>query len=121
MYDIIELNNKLVAELKEIAKELNIDKYEGLKKQDLIYRILDQQALSPAKNSEEPKDSYDKRPGVADGEYPRMAMKESLQVNLKKLIILLMRGRLLQKSPNQKLKKPPKKKHWGASKERSFQ
>ncbi|HPE56968.1 MAG TPA: transcription termination factor Rho [Bacteroidales bacterium] len=61
MYDIIELNNKLVAELKEIAKELNIDKYEGLKKQDLIYRILDQQALSPAKNSEEPKDSYDKK------------------------------------------------------------
>lgn len=48
MYDIIELNGKLVAELKDIAKELNIDKYEGLKKQDLIYQILDHQALSPA-------------------------------------------------------------------------
>ena len=43
MYDIIELNGKLVAELKEIAKELNIEKYEGLKKQDLIYQILDHQ------------------------------------------------------------------------------
>ncbi len=48
MYDIIELNNKLVAELKEIAKKLNVDKYEGLKKQDLIYQILDHQALNPS-------------------------------------------------------------------------
>ncbi|MCF8367891.1 MAG: transcription termination factor Rho [Bacteroidales bacterium] len=48
MYDIIELNGKLVAELKEIAKELNVDKYEGLKKQELIYQILDQQALNPS-------------------------------------------------------------------------
>ncbi|MFA4851699.1 MAG: transcription termination factor Rho [Bacteroidales bacterium] len=48
MYDIIELNNKLAAELKEIARELNIPKYEALKKQDIIYKILDQQALNPS-------------------------------------------------------------------------
>ena len=30
MHDIIELNNKLVGELKEIAKNLNIPKYETL-------------------------------------------------------------------------------------------
>lgn len=48
MYDIIELNNKLASELKEIAKELNIPKYETLKKQDLIYKILDHQALNPS-------------------------------------------------------------------------
>lgn len=53
MYDIIDLNNKLVGELKEIAKNLNIPKYEVLKKQELIYKILDQQALSPSTN--EPK------------------------------------------------------------------
>jgi len=47
MYDIIELNSKLVSELKEIAKKLNIPKYEKLLKQDLIYKILDQQALNP--------------------------------------------------------------------------
>ena len=46
MHDIIELNNKLVGELKEIAKNLNIPKYETLKKQELIYKILDQQALN---------------------------------------------------------------------------
>ncbi len=47
MYDIIELNGKLVTELRDIAKKLEIAKYEGLKKQDLIYKILDYQALNP--------------------------------------------------------------------------
>jgi transcription termination factor Rho len=47
MYDILELNAKLVGELREIANRLNISKAEVLKKQDLIYRILDEQALNP--------------------------------------------------------------------------
>jgi transcription termination factor Rho len=45
MYDILELSKMLVPELREIAKELNIKKAETLKKQDLIYKILDQQAI----------------------------------------------------------------------------
>ena len=48
MYDIIELNNKLVGELRDIAKNLNIPKYEALKKQELIYKILDQQVITPS-------------------------------------------------------------------------
>lgn len=48
MYDIIELNNKLLEELKDIAKGLNIPKYDAMKKQDLIYQILDFQALNPS-------------------------------------------------------------------------
>lgn len=50
MYDIIELNGKSLPELKEIAKEMGIAKFETLKKQDLIYKILDQQAVQPSKN-----------------------------------------------------------------------
>jgi transcription termination factor Rho len=46
MYDILELSKKLLPELKDIAKELNIKKAESLKKQDLIYKILDQQAIA---------------------------------------------------------------------------
>ncbi len=49
MYDIVELNEKLVNELKEIAKELLIPKYDKLVKQDLIYKILDHQAANPSK------------------------------------------------------------------------
>ena len=47
MYDIVELNGKLLPELREIAKELKIKRVESYKKQDLIYKILDTQALNP--------------------------------------------------------------------------
>lgn len=53
MHDIIELNNKLVGELKEIAKNLNVPKYETLKKQELIYKILDQQAINSSASGAE--------------------------------------------------------------------
>jgi transcription termination factor Rho len=56
MHDIIELNNKLVGELKEIAKNLNIPKYETLKKQELIYKILDQQAINPDGGADDVRD-----------------------------------------------------------------
>jgi transcription termination factor Rho len=45
MYDILELSKKLVPELRDIARELKINKADTLKKQDLIYKILDQQAI----------------------------------------------------------------------------
>ena len=54
MYDIIELNNKLVGELRDIAKSLDIPKYEALKKQELIYKILDQQAITPGTTDSKP-------------------------------------------------------------------
>jgi len=45
MYDILELNNKLLFELRDIAKNLKIKRVESLRKQDLVYRILDQHAI----------------------------------------------------------------------------
>lgn len=50
MYDIIELSSKLLPDLKEIAKTLKIRRAESLKKQDLIYKILDQQAIDATEN-----------------------------------------------------------------------
>ncbi|MDO8951180.1 MAG: transcription termination factor Rho [Draconibacterium sp.] len=52
MYDILELNKKLVPELREIAKELNIKRIELLKKQDLVYKILDAQAIRESEKTE---------------------------------------------------------------------
>jgi transcription termination factor Rho len=52
MYDILELSKKLVPELREIAKELKIKKAESLKKQDLVYKILDQQAIETIETTE---------------------------------------------------------------------
>ena len=63
MYDIITLNSKLVGELRQIAKELGIPKYEKLIKRDLIYKILDQQALRHPVKEREVKEQYrQKRP-----------------------------------------------------------
>ena len=46
MYDIIDLNSRKVAELRDIAKELNIARTDKLKKQELVYAILDEQAVT---------------------------------------------------------------------------
>ena len=48
MYDILQLNEMLVPELKEIAEQLALKGYKRLSKQDLIYKILDHQAVSGA-------------------------------------------------------------------------
>jgi len=48
MYDILELNKKLLPELRDIAKNLKIKRVESYRKQDLIYLILDQQAIVEA-------------------------------------------------------------------------
>ena len=47
MYTIDELKIRLLSELKEIAESLNVKNYKKLAKQDLIYAILDQQAITP--------------------------------------------------------------------------
>jgi transcription termination factor Rho len=56
MYDIITLNDMLVSELKELSAQLNIN-VKGLKKQDIIYKILEEQATkAPAAVEEAPKE-----------------------------------------------------------------
>jgi len=47
MYDILQLNDMLVPELKDIAEGLKVENHLKLNKQELIYKILDKQALSP--------------------------------------------------------------------------
>ena len=45
MYDILELNSKVLSELRGIAQSMGIERVEIMKKPDLIFRILD---LQPA-------------------------------------------------------------------------
>jgi transcription termination factor Rho len=45
MYDILQLNDMLVPELLDIAEQLKIPNSKKLDKQDLIYKILDRQAV----------------------------------------------------------------------------
>ncbi len=61
MYDILELNKKLLAELKDIAKELKIKRIDSFKKQDLIYKILDEQAIAASEKKKTDK-TLEKKP-----------------------------------------------------------
>ena len=45
MYNIIQLNDKDLSELQQIAKELGLKKTSTLQKEELVYRILDEQAI----------------------------------------------------------------------------
>ncbi len=47
MYNIEELEMKLVSELRQIAEAFEINQFKDLPKQQLIYKILDKQALTP--------------------------------------------------------------------------
>ncbi len=47
MFEISQLKEKKLSDLQEIAKKMNVPKYRSLKKLDLVYQILDQQAADP--------------------------------------------------------------------------
>ena len=68
MYDILQLNDMLVAELKELAKSLGLKGINRLAKQDLIYKILDEQAVKGGglKKEIDKKDSEKKKENKAD-------------------------------------------------------
>jgi transcription termination factor Rho len=57
MYDILQLNDMLVPELLDIAEQLSIANAKKLDKQELIYKILDKQAIE---NSAETKGTEEK-------------------------------------------------------------
>jgi len=66
MYDIITLNDMLVSELKEVAAKLDINA-KSLKKQELIYKILETQAVrTPESPEEKPKERPERRPEKRD-------------------------------------------------------
>jgi transcription termination factor Rho len=59
MYDILQLNDMLVPELLDIAEQLKIPNVKKLDKQELVYKILDKQALTPSAKTDSD-DSDDK-------------------------------------------------------------
>lgn len=62
MYNIIQLNDKSLSELQVIAQELGIKKTDSFKKEELVYKILDEQAIASAtKKVAAEKDKGDRR------------------------------------------------------------
>ena len=60
MFDILQLNDMLVPELKELAEQLGLKGYKRLNKQELIYKILDHQAV--AREDNKTKEASEKAP-----------------------------------------------------------
>ncbi len=68
MYDILELNKRLLPELREIAKNLKIKRVESYRKQDLVYLILDQQAIVEASENKASSANKNKRAENKEGD-----------------------------------------------------
>lgn len=62
MYDILELTSKLLPELKDIAKNLGVNKVDSFRKKELIYKILDLQAIKASNEQTKSDNSQKKRP-----------------------------------------------------------
>jgi len=62
MYDILQLSEMVMPDLKEIAHQLEVDGFSKLKKNDLILKILDKQAI--LSSMEEPDEVKDDRPSA---------------------------------------------------------
>ena len=80
MYTIDDLNVRLLSELKDIAEKMGVKNAKKLAKQELVYKILDQQALvdTPGKP---PEDSGDRkiRPRRRENVAPQSAPREEAQ------------------------------------------
>ncbi|HXB94007.1 MAG TPA: transcription termination factor Rho [Puia sp.] len=61
MYDILQLNDMLVPELLDIAEQLKIAGAKKLDKQELVYKILDKQAVVASEVKSDPSDDKPKR------------------------------------------------------------
>ena len=61
MYNIIQLNDKELSDLQSIAKELGLQNAESMKKDDLVYGILDEQAIANASKKAANKEAQPKK------------------------------------------------------------
>ncbi|KAA6329089.1 hypothetical protein EZS27_022072 [termite gut metagenome] len=105
MYNIIQLNDKQLSELQVIALELGLQKAESLNKEELIYKILDEQAIvgatqkiAESKVKEERKDEKKKRSRVTKKEGDKVA-STSANGNMTKTDIKSNSNRI-QKTPS---------------------
>ncbi|MET0298390.1 MAG: transcription termination factor Rho [Flavitalea sp.] len=61
MYDILQLNDMLVPELLDLAEQLKVTNAKKLDKQELIYKILDKQAVTASADKAAPAEEKGKR------------------------------------------------------------
>ncbi len=85
MYDILQLNDMLVPELLDIAENLKISGSKKLDKQELVYKILDKQAVAATEPKADAADEKPKRKRIiktaeANGEQPAVEEKATEKI-----------------------------------------
>jgi transcription termination factor Rho len=119
MYDILQLNDMLVPELLDIAEQLKIPQAKKLEKQDLIYKILDKQAVqnSGGAAGKEEKPARQKRivktstaSGTEEAIVENDPVQEKVKPLKKKLIVAEAPAAELpaEKKPEKKLTRKPR-------------
>ncbi len=90
IYNILELNEKLTIELRTIAKELGIRRPDAYKKDELIYKILDEQAILEARNknseSYQSEDRLEKKRNAATSKSKPAKSKENQKKPVKETL-----------------------------------
>ncbi len=85
MYTLEELNVHLLSELKEIAEKLEVTNFKKLPKKELIYKILDKQAITPEKDlPSKPKAKVEAKPKAEPKQDARPARKNPRKPAAKK-------------------------------------
>ena len=87
-YNILELNEKLTLELRTIAKDLGIRRPDAYKKDELIYKILDEQAIIEARNKSQNESQPEKQNGARDKRSQIRNNSEANNADTKQLSIL---------------------------------
>ena len=82
MYEIEKLRSKKINDLQEIAETLKIKVSKNLKKEDLIYKIIDH--LSSVSNDEEEKKSSNKKEVSSPSSIPAKTYKKERSINKKR-------------------------------------
>ena len=83
MLDILQLNDMLMPELRELAEQIGLKNYKRLNKKELVYKILDYQATGAKGDEQEEEEEgsdFDLLPDVADREPLRSSPLDVFEV-----------------------------------------
>jgi transcription termination factor Rho len=95
MYDILQLNDMLVPELLDIAEQLKIPNAKKLAKQELVYKILDSQAIAGSRGAKPTDDGKRKR-----------IVKTTTSIGSEEAVVESGDEKSNSKKPNMAIKKP---------------
>lgn len=96
MYNILQLQEKTLVDLKALAKQMEIKKVDSYRKEELIYKILDEQAIqksaaekvtaSAAKTKEDAKEKKGKKADTKKGVNPETEKKQPAKKTNEKVV-----------------------------------